>query len=236
MASTRFPGKPLASILGKPMIQLVYERAARVPGSSGTIVATDSPEIASAVRGFGGEAVMTGPDHPSGTDRLAEAAEILGLSADTIVLNVQGDQPALNPRHPAMLAQALEDDPSCPVSTLAVPFADRSEIADPNHVKAVLGQDGRALYFSRAPIPYLREGGSLSLYRKHAGLYAYRASFLSKFALMPRGLLEEAEKLEQLRILEHGYPIKVVLAQGLSPEVDVPGDILKAAQAIESGA
>jgi 3-deoxy-manno-octulosonate cytidylyltransferase (CMP-KDO synthetase) len=232
-ASSRFPGKPLAPILGKPMIWHVHERACLIPGVALVAVATDSLEIASVVKDFGGKAIMTDPGHPSGSDRLAEAARILRLDDDDIVINVQGDQPALDPRHPALLAEALKEGRERYVmSTLAIPFWRQDEVADPNHVKVVIAQDGTAIYFSRSPIPYAREG--LASYLKHVGIYAYRAGFLQKYVELGRGELEIAESLEQLRVLEHGFRIKVVLDDGLSPEVDVPSDLAKAERALSS--
>ncbi|MDR2368753.1 MAG: 3-deoxy-manno-octulosonate cytidylyltransferase [Deltaproteobacteria bacterium] len=233
-ASSRFPGKPLAIIGGKPMIRLVYERSLAIPGVDSVHVATDSEAIAGAVRAFGGRVIMTSGNHPSGTDRLAEAARALGLGAGDVVLNVQGDQPALNPGHPALLAGALAADPGLSMATLAVPMADPAEAMDPNHVKVVFGEDGMALYFSRAPIPWPRDGGP-GAYFKHVGLYGYRAGFLAEFVGWPRGRLEALESLEQLRALERGVGIKVLLAAGLSPEVDVPADVAKAEAALASG-
>jgi 3-deoxy-manno-octulosonate cytidylyltransferase (CMP-KDO synthetase) len=229
-ASQRFPGKPLALIKGLPMIQHVYERAKSIPGLDLVQVATDNQEIFNTVLSFGGKALLTSPEHASGTDRLAEAARLLDLEATDIIINVQGDQPALNPNHGALLAQALIDEPNLSMATLAIPFTDPTEVSDPNHVKVVFGLDHLALYFSRAPIPYFREGTS-NFYR-HIGLYAYRAGFLWEFVKWPQGELEKIEKLEQLRALEHHKTIKVILAQGLSPEVDVPADLEKAEKAL----
>lgn len=233
-ASTRFPGKPLALILGIPMIQHVFERASLIPGVSLVAVATDSEEIADCVRSFGGRAVMTSDGHPSGSDRLAEAAGILGLKDSDIVINVQGDQPALDPAHAALLAKALEEGGSRhEMSTLAVPFAEPGEEEDENHVKVAFALDGSALYFSRSPIPFRRNPESRCY--KHVGLYAYRVGFLREYVGLPRGPLEKAESLEQLRVLENGRSIKVIVADGLSPEVDVPDDIAKAERALSLG-
>jgi 3-deoxy-manno-octulosonate cytidylyltransferase (CMP-KDO synthetase) len=229
-ASTRFPGKPLALIAGKPMIQRVYERSALIPGIDGVFVATDSEKIAECAKSFGGSFVMTQASHPSGSDRLAEAAGILGLADDDIVINVQGDQPGLNPSQPGLLAAALKEAGAPPMSTLAVPFLSLEEARDPNRVKVAADLKGGALYFSRSLIPYFQSGGPR--YFKHIGLYAYRAGFLREFASLPRGPLERAESLEQLRALENGFSIKVVFSEGFTPEVDVPEDILRAEEAL----
>ncbi|MDR1577335.1 MAG: 3-deoxy-manno-octulosonate cytidylyltransferase [Deltaproteobacteria bacterium] len=220
--SSRFPGKPLALLAGLPMIQHVFQRAKQIPNLWGVWVATDDERVQRTVTEFGGEVLMTSPKHQSGTDRLAEAATLLNLEEADIVINVQGDQPCLNPLHPGLLAQALRTS-SAPVSTLAVPLSDPAEIANPNHVKTVFDANGRALYFSRSPIPYYREG--TGAYFKHIGLYAYRVGFLREFVQWPPGRWEMAEKLEQLRILERGRAIQIVVGQGLSPEVDTPADL-----------
>jgi 3-deoxy-manno-octulosonate cytidylyltransferase (CMP-KDO synthetase) len=230
MASSRFPAKPLALIAGKPMIRRVCERASLAVGLKGVWVATDSEEIRDCVLGFGGQAVMTAPAHPSGTDRVAEAARMLGVPDSDIVLNIQGDQPVLDPEHPRRLYEALEEDPECVASTVAIPSADPEGARSPNHVKAVFGADMRALYFSRSLMPFPREGPLA--WHRHIGIYAYRAGFLYAFPSLPRLPLERAESLEQLRILENGYRIKIVIAQGASPEVDVPEDIEAAERAL----
>jgi 3-deoxy-manno-octulosonate cytidylyltransferase (CMP-KDO synthetase) len=233
-ASSRFPGKPLALINGQPMIRLVYDRCREIPMINSIYVATDSPEIAEVVKNFGGSVVMTKSDHQTGTDRIAEAASILNLMAETIVLNVQGDQPALNPAHPFLLAQALAKEPQLKMATLAVPMVNPSEANDPNHVKVVFDQNNLALYFSRAPIPWPRDQKPGSYY-KHIGVYAYRAGFLKQFVAWPQGRLEVVESLEQLRVLEHRVELKVVVADGLSPEVDVPEDIAKVEEVLAKG-
>lgn len=230
--STRFPGKPLAPILGRPMIEHVYKRALAIPGCDEAWVATDSEAIMKAVTGFGGRAVMTAASCRSGSDRLAEAADRLGLDDGDIVINVQGDQPAFDPEGPALLIRALREDPGLPMATLALPLSDEGEIRSPNHVKVVFGATGLALYFSRAPIPYPRDDGG-EFYFKHVGIYGYRAGFLRQFVRLPEGRLERLEKLEQLRALENGFAIKVIAASGLSPEVDVPGDVAAAEHALK---
>ncbi len=228
--STRFPGKALAPILGRPMIEHVYRRALTIPGADRVLVATDSPEIEAAVKGFGGRVVMTAAHHLSGSDRLAEAADQLGLADEDIVINVQGDQPAFNPEHPALLARPLQDDPNLAMATLALPLLDPDDIASPNHVKVGFNHAHDALYFSRAPIPWPRDGDRE--YYKHIGIYAYRAGFLRRFVTLPEGRLERIERLEQLRALENGARIKVIIVSGLSPEVDIPADVQAAETAL----
>jgi 3-deoxy-manno-octulosonate cytidylyltransferase (CMP-KDO synthetase) len=227
-ASSRFPGKPLAPIAGKPMIQHVVERARRAKSLSRVVVATDDERIARAVRGFGGEAVMTGAGHLSGSDRLAEAAGILGLSADDIVVNIQGDQPSFQSAVVEQVARPLLDDPALPMATLIYKIVRPEEIGDPNHVKTVFDRRGRALYFSRATIPFTRPGHGAEAapdYYKHLGFYAYRKDFLDIFVTLPEGEWERLEKLEQLRALEHGYPIQVVLTEYDSIEIDTLEEI-----------
>lgn len=231
--STRFPGKALTPIMGRPMIEHVYCRSLAIPGIDDVQVATDNQEIRRVVLGFGGKVVMTASNHPSGSDRLAEASGILGLADEDIVVNIQGDQPAFNPDHPALLARPLKDDPSLEMATLALPMTEAGEINSPNHVKVVFGVEGYALYFSRAPIPWPREGEED--YYKHIGIYAYRAGFLRRFVKLPESKLERIERLEQLRALENGARIKVIIVDGLSPEVDVPEDV-QAAEAVLRGA
>jgi len=232
--STRFPGKSLALIQDKPMIQWVYERTRRSHLISRVVVATDDERIRQAVAGFGGEAVMTSPDHATGTDRIAEVAK--GLDCD-IVVNVQGDEPLI---HPDMIDQAiapLANDPAILMGTLCKMIENRDEAFDPNVVKVVLDRNGFALYFSRAPIPWDRDqwAGKRSLNEltlhnpmfKHIGLYVYRRNFLLKYARLPQTSLEDVEKLEQLRALESGYRIKVVITEHESFGVDIPGDLSK---------
>ncbi len=234
-ASTRLPGKPLADIHGKTLVQRVWERAraARRPGR--VVVATDDERIASVVRGFGGEAVMTSPDHPTGTDRLAEAAGTLGAR---IVVNVQGDEPMLDPRGVDAAVDALCDDAEADISTLSLPLVEAAEMLTPSVVKVVADARGYALYFSRAPIPHVRRGAAADwpasaqaavdrgLARKHVGLYAYRRDALLRFASLPPSPLEEAEGLEQLRALHHGFRIRVVPVEGdAGVAVDTPEDL-----------
>ncbi len=220
--STRFPGKPLVNLWGKPLIQWVYERACE-SGLSEIYVATDDKRIFDVVVGFGGKAVFTG-EHPSGTDRVAEAVNILGFSKEDIIINLQGDQPLFPSEYFHHLVQPLLLDSQIPMATLAVPIRNRADLDNPNKVKVVLDKKGRALYFSRSPIPFFRPPGKEPLYFKHIGVYAYRKGFLDEFVKLPQGDLERAEKLEQLRALEHGYQIAVSLVQDDIPEVDTPED------------
>jgi 3-deoxy-manno-octulosonate cytidylyltransferase (CMP-KDO synthetase) len=230
--STRFEGKALADILGKPMIQHVYERTVRTPLVSDVVVATDDERIATAVRSFGGRAEMTSTGHETGTDRLAEVAA--RLDAD-IIVNVQGDEPLIEP---AMINEAIEplvSDPSLTMSTLKSRIKSLHDFLSPNVVKVVTDWEGYALYFSRSPLPNFRDkwndlkddafaSGRLLCY-KHVGLYVYRREFLLQFAQMSPTYLELAEKLEQLRVLENGYRIKVVETSHDSIGVDTPGDL-----------
>src|SRR5512137_2289135 len=242
--STRFPGKSLALILGKPMVQWVYERAKRSVLLDRVIVATDDHRIVNAVAAFGGEAVMTSPEHATGTDRIAEVVRTLDCD---IVVNVQGDEPLIDPEMIDAAVRPLAEDPSLPMGTLAKLITDPVEACDPNVVKVVVDGKGFALYFSRAPIPWDRDGwaGKTSLADlgaggpryKHIGLYVYRRDFLLAYAAMPQTPLEMTEKLEQLRALEHGHRIKVVVTDRESFGVDIPGDLSKILHRIEeSGA
>ncbi|MGE5640400.1 MAG: 3-deoxy-manno-octulosonate cytidylyltransferase [Clostridia bacterium] len=222
-ASSRFPGKPLAEIAGKPMVVRVCERAAQ-SGAAAVCVATDDERIAAAVRAGGFRALMTRADHASGTDRLAEAAAQLGLKGDDIVVNVQGDEPLIPPALVRRVAELLAARPAASVATACHPIRDDGEAANPNVVKVVMDAEGFALYFSRSRIPYPREGGA-GCYR-HAGLYAYRAGFLAKYSTLEPCQLEQAEALEQLRVLWHGYRIAVVLSEAdIPPGVDTPQDL-----------
>ncbi|MDH4319505.1 MAG: 3-deoxy-manno-octulosonate cytidylyltransferase [Desulfobulbaceae bacterium] len=224
--SNRFEGKPLALINGKPMIQHVVERARQVEMLSRVVVATDDERIAQAVLAFDGEVVMTRSDHASGTDRLAEAAEKLGISESDVVVNIQGDQPLLPFEVVEQVAKPLLEDPALHMSTLIYKIIRPEEINDPNHVKTVFDCHGNALYFSRAPIPFQRnpEEEQKPTYFKHLGFYAYRKGFLLTFVGLPEGEWERFEKLEQLRALEYGYTIRVIKTEHDSIEVDTPQD------------
>ena len=226
-ASKRFEGKPLAPILGKPMVQWVYERAREAAILSDLVVATDDERIYRCVEGFGGRVLMTVPSHRSGSDRAAEAARKLNLHDDDIVINIQGDQPAFDPRSLSEVVSPLIDDPELVMTTLIYKITDPAEIKDPNHVKCVFDKDHFALYFSRSSIPFGREGSQSFDIFKHLGIYAYRKHFLDRFASLPQGRLEAIERLEPLRAMEHGYRIKVVETRYDSQEVDRPEDIEK---------
>jgi 3-deoxy-manno-octulosonate cytidylyltransferase (CMP-KDO synthetase) len=227
--SNRFEGKPLALICGKPMIQHVVERAQRVKLLSRVVVATDDIRIGERVESFGGEYVLTRDDHVSGTDRLAEAAEKIGISEHDVVVNIQGDQPLFPEEVVEQVARPLLDDPALPMSTLIYKIIRETEIHDPNHVKTVFDRDNYALYFSRAPIPFQRNPEDIQTptYYKHLGFYAYRKGFLLSFVALPEGEWERFEKLEQLRALEFGYRIKVTLTEHDSIEVDTPEDVAR---------
>jgi 3-deoxy-manno-octulosonate cytidylyltransferase (CMP-KDO synthetase) len=226
-ASTRLPGKPLLAETGKPLIQHTFEAASRVPGAE-VIVATDDPRIADAVAAFGGVAVMTDPDHQSGTDRVAEAARDRGAE---VIVNLQGDEPEIDPDSIATLVETHRRTQSGSrpafVSTLACPFPEDSDPSSPDAVKAVLGveePDGArsALYFSRAPIPFPRSQEAAPLL--HIGLYAYSAESLQRYPRLPRTPLEKTESLEQLRVLEHGLRIAAAIVPAAAPGIDTPSD------------
>ncbi|MBI3072901.1 MAG: 3-deoxy-manno-octulosonate cytidylyltransferase [Deltaproteobacteria bacterium] len=214
-SSKRFPGKALAPVAGRPMVVAVWERVREARGVDRVIVATDDERIRAAVHAAGGEVVMTSPDHPSGTDRVAEA--VRGMDNVRIVVNVQGDEPLVNPEMVEALAAALEDDSVAVMATLSTSLADCDRESH-NVVKVVTDASGLALYFSRAPLV----GAA-----RHIGLYAYRREFLMKLAKLPPTALEMAESLEQLRVLEHGYRIRVVPSRFDTVAVDTPEDLVK---------
>lgn len=216
-ASTRLPGKPLLERTGKPLIQHVVERVRDAQRVARCVVATDDARIAEAVNAFDGEAIMTRPDHANGTSRIAEAVDRLARNAAiddaTIIVNVQGDEPEIEPAVIDRLVEGLAADPEAPMATLAAPFAPDEDPADPNIVKLVVDQRQRALYFSRALIPHDRDASGAPRPLKHPGLYAYRRAFLARYVTLPATPLEQCEQLEQLRALEHGHPIAVVHAE-----------------------
>ena len=234
-SSSRFEGKPLADICGKPMIQRVYERALRSGTVSDVVVATDDERIFAAVGRFGGQAVMTSADHRSGTDRIAEAVSRLSAADRDIIVNIQGDQPLFAPSQIDEVVKPLLDDPSVDFSTLIYRILRKEEISDPNAVKVVFDRDHFALYFSRSPIPYSRDAGGSPVYYKHHGIYAYRKSFLVTFTKLEEGYLERLEALEQLRAMEHGHRIKVVETLQDSIEVDTPQDLERVRKVYEKG-
>jgi 3-deoxy-manno-octulosonate cytidylyltransferase (CMP-KDO synthetase) len=227
-ASTRFPGKPLARQTGKYLIQHVYERVTAARAVQRCIVATDDDRIVAAVREFGGEAVLTRPDHPSGTDRIAEVVRGRPGRPEDIILNVQGDEPEIEPAYLDRLVERLEREAAdCPMATLACPFPADADPHDPNCVKVVLNSAGRALYFSRSLIPYPRDGGGGGAPHRchlHLGVYAYRRVFLLELAAWKPGVLEQIEKLEQLRVLERGIALAVEIVADACVGVDTPDD------------
>ncbi len=224
-ASTRLPGKSLVSLCGKPMIQRVVERAQLARSLSAVIVATDDARIAEVVRGFGGEAVMTRADHPSGTDRIAEA---IGKRAADLVVNIQGDEPLLDPALIDRLVTRMREDSDWDMGTAASPIADEADRLSPSVVKVVWGARHQALYFSRSVIPFIRDAsdaGMSGLYWRHLGLYAYRADFLRRLVAAPPCALEMAEKLEQLRALHLGARMVVIETEETGIGVDTPADV-----------
>lgn len=226
--STRFPGKALAAIAGKPMVQHVFERARGAQRVSRVVIATDDERILQAVAGFGGEAMMTRGDHRSGTERVAEVAAHMEAE---VYVNVQGDEPLVEPAAIDALVAAMDEE-SVSVATLCTPITEPGDIMDPNVVKVVTDFEGNALYFSRAPVPWVRdEKQAVGMqHRKHLGLYAYRRAALLEFPTLPPGELEKLEQLEQLRLLENGYKIRVVETEFDSIGVDVPADAARVEQ------
>lgn len=231
-ASTRFPGKPLFPILGKPLLQHVWERCRKAKSVSQVIVATDDMRIAEAAFDFGAEVTLTSPKHPTGTDRLAEVAA--RLRGARHIINVQGDEPAIDPRLIDRLARALKAGPKLEMVTAACPFASAKDAENPNNVKVVTALDGHALYFSRSLIPFDRDGNARPEYLRHIGIYGYRRDFLLQFVKWKPAALENIERLEQLRALEHGASIKVIKAKSHGAGVDTPQDVERA-EAILSG-
>ena len=230
-ASTRFPGKPLTPIAGRPMIEWVWERARRAKRLRDVIVATDDERIAKACSRFGAPVAMTSSEHPTGTDRLAEAARPLD---EDIVVNIQGDEPLIEGFVIDAAIAVLADDERAPMSTV-VHEAERDALDDPNRVKAVIDRCGRALYFSRSAIPHLRNSEAQVRVYQHVGVYAYRRAFLETFVGLPRTPAEEAEELEQLRALEHGHAIRVGVVEGWrSVPVDVPADVARVEAILKS--
>ena len=220
--STRFPGKVLAKDTGKFLVQHVWEQARRARSLDNVIIAADDERIMLAARSFGAKCVMTSPEHPSGTDRIAEA--VANLDAD-IVVNLQADEPEIDPANIDFLAKILVENPDCQMATLAAAFQSAAQIADPNIVKVITDSRGRAVYFSRSVIPYDRENagiGQIHKYLRHLGIYAYRKDFLLKITKLPQTPLEKIEKLEQLRAVENGFDILVAKVQHTCAGIDTP--------------
>jgi len=230
-ASTRFPGKVLAQIHGKPMIQYVWQQAQKAKLLTDVIVACDDDRVFRVVKSFGGKPVMTSMEHPSGTDRIAEA---VGDMKVDVVVNIQGDEPLVPPEVIDVLAEALIKDEDAPMATVVKRITQPALLENPNVVKAVINRKHEALYFSRFAVPFNREAKSFSetVYYQHLGLYAYRRDFLMKFDQLPKSLLEETEKLEQLRVLEAGYRILVVETDYETIGVDTPEDLTRVIQMI----
>ena len=239
-ASTRLPGKPLADICGKPMIQHVYEKAC-LSGASKVVIATDHQKVFDAAKHFTNDVLMTREDHQSGTERLAEVVDLLDLSDDTIVVNVQGDEPLLSPDNVSQVATLLAQS-TAPMATLSVAIEERDEVFNPNAVKVVSDINKNALYFSRASIPFDRSAMmaeqqplNLAPFQRHVGIYAYRAGFIKQYIQLSVSPLEVLESLEQLRVLYHGYAIKIEQAV-VTPHagVDTPEDLAKVVAHIQS--
>lgn len=225
LGSTRFPGKVLADRTGRPLIQHVYEAVRGAAALSRVVIATDDARVMNAAAGFGAEAVLTGTHHPNGTSRIAEAAAKLGLADDQIVVNVQGDEPELDPRAIDAAVAALvrgESDAGAVVGTVASPMNGSDDPADPNVVKVVLDQRGCALYFSRSRVPFDRDGTRAMRYLRHIGMYVYRRRFLDQYVRLAPTPLEQAEQLEQLRVLEHGHRIAVAEFATRHVGIDTP--------------
>jgi 3-deoxy-manno-octulosonate cytidylyltransferase (CMP-KDO synthetase) len=230
-SSSRFPGKVLAQISSKPMLQHVYERASQARYLSSTMIATDDERIYQVARSFGATVRMTRRDHPSGTDRVAEAAAAENAE---IIVNIQGDEPLIDPAAIDAAILPVLHEPSLVMGTLKKRIEDPAEITNPNVVKVVTDRNGDAIYFSRCPIPYVRDPRPGALHYKHIGLYVYRRDFLLGYSELPVGPLEEAERLEQLRALENSYHIRVVETEYESLGVDTPDDLERVARLFEA--
>ena len=220
--STRFPGKVLAKDTGKLLIQHTWEKAKQAKLPSNILIAADDKRILDAAESFGADAVLTSPDHKSGTDRIAEAVADLDFD---IVINVQADEPEINPENIDHVAELLIKNPDCPMATAAAAFENVQQIGNPNIVKVITDSINKAIYFSRFPIPYDRENegvGNIHLYLRHLGIYAYRKDFLLKITGLPQSPLEKIEKLEQLRAIENGFPILVGKVERTTDGIDTP--------------
>jgi 3-deoxy-manno-octulosonate cytidylyltransferase (CMP-KDO synthetase) len=216
--SVRFPGKPLHDIAGKPLVQHVWERCQECKAVDDVLIATDDERIVAAAKSFGARAVMTSPAHPSGTDRIAEVAQ--HFPQHDIIINVQGDEPLISPQLIDSLAHTLRAQPSIPMITAATTLHDAAQVEDPNLVKVVTSLQGDALYFSRSALPYVRNTVPGLEHKRHLGIYGFRRDFLFQFVNWPQTLLEKTESLEQLRAVEHGARIRVVMTEESSPGVD----------------
>jgi len=222
LRSTRFAGKVLAKDTGKFLIQHTYERACMAKLPEKVIIAADDEKVVAAAKTFGAECVLTSPDHQSGTDRIAEA--LAGVDVE-IVVNLQGDEPEIDPDNIDYLTKILMDNPDCPMATLAAEFQTVQQVSDPNIVKVIIGRNSKAIYFSRSPIPYDREKagvGDVRQYLRHIGIYAYRKKFLLEITALPQTPLEKIEKLEQLRVIENGYSILVGKVKHTCDGIDTP--------------
>jgi 3-deoxy-manno-octulosonate cytidylyltransferase (CMP-KDO synthetase) len=232
--STRLPGKPLVPLAGKPMIERVYERAKLAKTAGRVIVATDDDRVLKVVEGFGGEARMTRTDHRTGTERIAEVA---AHTEGAVFVNVQGDEPLLDPAAVDRAVNALAEEPAAAIATVAVPIRTPGDIMDPNVVKTVLDFEDNALYFSRAPIPWVRDSPSKihARHLKHLGLYAFQRDALLEYPTLPQGELERIEQLEQLRWMENGWKIRVAEVEHDAVSVDVPEDVQKVEALLAKG-
>ena len=232
--STRLPAKPLVSIAGKPMVQHVYERAKQSQTAQRVIVATDDERIMDAVKGFGGEALMTRTDHRTGTERIAEVA---AHEKGDVFVNVQGDEPLIDPVAIDTAVAALLEEPAAQIATVATPIRHAGDIMDPNVVKTVLDFDSNGLYFSRAPIPWVRDTRQKIhvKYWKHLGLYVFQRDALLEYPTLPQGELEKIEQLEQLRWLENGWRIRVAEVEHDAVSVDVPEDVARVEKLLSAG-
>jgi len=218
----RFPGKPLALIAGRSLVQRVYEQAAKAQRLDKVIVATEDTRILEAVEAFGGDAMLTSPECATGTDRVAEVARAVDAE---LVLNIQGDEPLMRPEMIDQLVEGMQKDAGCVMGTLARKISAPDQLTNPNVVKVVVAGNGNALYFSRSQIPFVRDAGDTATFLKHLGIYAYRREFLMKFVALPVSPLEKAEKLEQLRALDNGFSIRVWITPHDSIGVDRPEDV-----------
>ena len=221
-SSTRFAGKVLAKDTGKFLIQHTYERACLAKLPEKVIIAADDEKVVAAAKTFGAECVLTSPDHQSGTDRIAEAVADMDVE---IIVNLQGDEPEIDPANIDYLAKMLMDNPDCPMATLAAEFQNARQVSDPNIVKVIIGRNNKAIYFSRSPIPYDREKsgvGDVRQYLRHIGIYAYRKKFLLEITALPQTPLEKIEKLEQLRAIENGFDILVGKVKHTCDGIDTP--------------